>query len=219
MDIQSVFTINGVAIDLANETLRDASGNPIVLRPQCFAVLRHLIENADRLVTKDELMAAVWPDTAVTDDSLVQCIHEIRRALGDEDHAVLKTVPKRGYRLVLPSDTGVDVVAAASPDDISGDSPRGAALRRPRQAQLATAAGIVLLLIAAAVAWWLTRSPAGSPPADGPPTIAVLPFDNLSDDPETELFRRWHHRGPDHRPVQDLRRLRHRPELGLALQG
>ena len=61
MDIQSVFAINGVAIDLANETLRDASGNPIVLRPQCFAVLRHLVENANRLVTKDELMAAVWP--------------------------------------------------------------------------------------------------------------------------------------------------------------
>ena len=107
MDIRSVFAINGVTIDLANETLRDASGNPIVLRPQCFAVLRYLVENADRLVTKDALMAAVWPDTAVTDDSLVQCIHEIRRALGDDDHAVLKTVPKRGYRLVLPADTGV----------------------------------------------------------------------------------------------------------------
>ena len=88
MDIQSVFAVNGVAIDLANETLRDASGNPIVLRPQCFAVLRHLIENADHLVTKDALMSAVWPDTAVTDDSLVQCIHEIREAKPGEGWAV-----------------------------------------------------------------------------------------------------------------------------------
>ncbi len=142
MDIQSVFTINGVAIDLANETLRDASGNPIILRPQCFAVLRHLIENADRLVTKDALMAAVWPDTAVTDDSLVQCIHEIRRALGDEDHAVLKTVPKRGYRLVLPSDTGAGCSRRIAPPTMcSGDGPRPRARGGTRHGQLATAAG------------------------------------------------------------------------------
>ena len=165
MDIRSVFAINGVAIDLANETLRDASGNPIVLRPQCFAVLRHLVENADRLVTKDALMAAVWPDTAVTDDSLVQCMHEIRRALGDDDHAVLKTVPKRGYRLVLPPDAGPawsqpyqhrTMFPHGGPADVASSS------RSPRHGQLATAAGIVLLVVAAAVAWWLTRSPAGA---------------------------------------------------------
>ena len=217
MDIRSVFAINGVDIDLANETLRDASGNPIVLRPQCFAVLRYLVENADHLVTKDALMAAVWPDTAVTDDSLVQCIHEIRRALGDDDHAVLKTVPKRGYRLVLPADTGVGLAAAAPVlNDVSriGVAP---AARNPRQGQLATAAGLVLLVVAAAVAWWLTTGSEVASPVDGAPTIAVLPFDNLGDDPEQALLRRWHNRGPDHRPVEDLRRPGHRPELGLGL--
>src|SRR5580704_13461888 len=96
------FSVNGVIADLANETLTDAVGNAIVLRPQCFAVLRTLSARPNQLVTKDELMQAVWPDTAVTDDSLVQCIHEIRQALKDEDRTVLKTVPKRGYRLVLP---------------------------------------------------------------------------------------------------------------------
>ena len=44
-------------------------------------------------------MQAVWPGVAVTDDSLVQCVHEIRRALRDDRHALLKTAPKRGYRL------------------------------------------------------------------------------------------------------------------------
>jgi TolB-like protein/DNA-binding winged helix-turn-helix (wHTH) protein/rhodanese-related sulfurtransferase len=189
MDIRSVFAINGVAVDLANETLRDASGNPIVLRPQCFAVLRHLIENAGRLVTKDELMAAVWPGTAVTDDSLVQCVHEIRRALGDDDHAILKTVPKRGYRLVLPSDSGVGVVASTVPDDVSA-SGRGLAVasRSPRPQHFATAAGVVLLVVAAAIAWWLTRSPEVATPGDERPTIAVLPFDNLGDDPAENYF-------------------------------
>src|SRR3546814_13992612 len=47
-------------------------------------------------------MRVVWHGTSVTDDSLVQCIHEIRRALKDERHDVLQTVPKRGYRIVLP---------------------------------------------------------------------------------------------------------------------
>ena len=62
-------------------------------------MLRHLVENPGRLVTKDELMQAVWPGVAVTDDSLVQCIGEIRRALGEEGKGLVETVPRRGYRL------------------------------------------------------------------------------------------------------------------------
>src|SRR4029077_453922 len=102
MDIRSgqTFAINGVTADFGSEMLRDKSGAPIDLRPQAFAVLRYLAEHADRLVTKAELAQAVWLGIAVTDDSLVQCIHDIRRALQDTEHTVLKTVPKRGYRLV-----------------------------------------------------------------------------------------------------------------------
>ena len=78
------FAVNGIVADFGAEVLRDAAGNEIPLRPQAFAVLRHLAENPDRLVRKDELGAAVWRGVAVTDDSLVQCIGEIRRAIGDE---------------------------------------------------------------------------------------------------------------------------------------
>ena len=60
-------TINGVAIDLVAETLHDRHGDPVPMRRQAFAVLRHLLGNAGRLVTKEELMAAVWPGIAVTD--------------------------------------------------------------------------------------------------------------------------------------------------------
>jgi adenylate cyclase len=105
MDVRDgKFAVNGVIADFGSETLRSASGHSIALRPQAFAVLRHLAEHAGQLVTKDELMEALWPGLAVTDDTLVQCIHEIRRALQDDDRAVLKTAPKRGYRLVLPAD-------------------------------------------------------------------------------------------------------------------
>jgi DNA-binding winged helix-turn-helix (wHTH) protein len=96
--------VNGMVADFEAGILRDSAGDPVALRPQAFEVLRHLVANPGRLVTKDELMAAVWPGVAVTDDSLVQCIHDIRRALGDEARTVLRTVPRRGYRLVPPGD-------------------------------------------------------------------------------------------------------------------
>ena len=73
-------------------------GNEIVLRPKTFAVLRHLVDNPGRLVSKDELFAAVWPNLAITDDALVQSISELRRALGDDPARLIRTVPRRGYR-------------------------------------------------------------------------------------------------------------------------
>ena len=57
-------------------------GSEIALRPKTFAVLYHLVENSGRLVSKDELFAAVWPNLAVTDDALVQSVGELRRGLG-----------------------------------------------------------------------------------------------------------------------------------------
>src|SRR3954471_2078071 len=70
----------------------------IPLRPKTFAVLLHLVENPDHLVSKEELFAAAWTDVAVTDDALVQSIGELRRALGDDGPRVIKTIPRRGYR-------------------------------------------------------------------------------------------------------------------------
>ena len=84
-------------------------GNEIALRPKTFAVLRYLVENSGRLVSKDELFAAVWPNLAVTDDALVQSIGELRRALGDDGPRLIKTIPRRGYRFEL----AVSIVAPA----------------------------------------------------------------------------------------------------------
>lgn len=69
----------------------------IKLRPKSFEVLKYLVENNGRLISKDELIRAVWVDTAVTDDSLVQCLKDIRHALGTEARRIIKTVPRRGY--------------------------------------------------------------------------------------------------------------------------
>ncbi len=72
------------------------------LRPKSFHVLQFLARNPDRLVTKDELIKAMWPNVAVTDDSLVQCIREIRLALRDDGQHIIRTVPRRGYRFIAP---------------------------------------------------------------------------------------------------------------------
>jgi TolB-like protein len=89
--------IAGLTLDLRREELRDAAGALIELRNRSFGVLRYLATNAGRLVTKDELLEAIWPGVTVTEDSLVQCISEIRRVLGDAGRDIIRTMPRRGY--------------------------------------------------------------------------------------------------------------------------
>lgn len=81
------------------ERLTIATGDEVLLRSQSAKVLRYLVTKLGNLVTRDALIDEVWPDISVTDDSLTQCIADIRRALGDHDRSILKTVPKRGYIL------------------------------------------------------------------------------------------------------------------------
>ena len=61
--------------------------------------MRDLAENAGGLVSKRELIETLWPDVFVTDNSLVQCVRELRGKLGDADGHLIKTVPRRGYLL------------------------------------------------------------------------------------------------------------------------
>ncbi len=83
-------------LDVARGCLLKA-GQEVKLRPKVYETLRYLVEHPGRLIGKQELMQAVWPDTFVTDDSLVQCTLELRRALDDRSQHLLKTVPRRGY--------------------------------------------------------------------------------------------------------------------------
>ena len=74
-----------------------ADREEVKLRPKVYEALKYLVENPGRLIAKQELIQAVWPHTFVTDDSLVQCALELRRALADHTQQLLKTVPRRGY--------------------------------------------------------------------------------------------------------------------------
>src|SRR3954469_15576366 len=92
-----MYRFEGYMLDPDQCILRSAD-REIGLRPKSFEVLRYLVENADRLITKEELIKAIWPHVVVTDDSLTQCVSEARQAIGDSKQIIIKTVPRRGYR-------------------------------------------------------------------------------------------------------------------------
>lgn len=102
---------DGFTLDLDRSALVGPAGE-IALRPKSFEVLRHLLLNAGRVVSKGELMQAVWPGVTVGDESLAQCISEIRRSLGDDGPRIVKTVQKRGYML----DVAVQVASFSAAD-------------------------------------------------------------------------------------------------------
>jgi tetratricopeptide (TPR) repeat protein len=96
-----IYRCGQVEVDASLACLKRA-GREEYLRPKSFQVLLYLLEHHDRLVTKEELLENVWKGTAVTDDSLVQLIVEIRKALGDDSRRprLIKTIPKLGYRFI-----------------------------------------------------------------------------------------------------------------------
>ena len=89
------------SLDLANEQLWRGS-DAIKLRPKAFAVLDHLLEHPGQLVTKDDLLNAVWPGTFVGDAVLKVVIRQIREALGDDPKSprFIETAHRRGYRFI-----------------------------------------------------------------------------------------------------------------------
>src|SRR5262245_37598075 len=155
-------------IDLARECLRTGDRD-IDLRPKTFGVLRHLAENAGRLVPKQELHEVVWPNVVVSDDSLVQCVRELRQALGDDKYCLIKTVSRRGYLMAV----------TVSTSDLSTGFPTASA---SPVATTSAAAGLVPSLDQGDRKARLSLSIANKP------SIAVLPFQNMSGDPEQEYF-------------------------------
>src|SRR5271155_6109607 len=90
-------------LDLQNECLWQAD-KQLKLTPRPFSVLRYLVENPQRLVTHDELLEALWPETYVQPQVLRTYILELRKLLGDDagNARFIETVPKRGYRFIAP---------------------------------------------------------------------------------------------------------------------
>jgi len=152
------FTLNR-----ARGCLEDGAGAERFLRPKTYRVLEVLCARQGQLVSKDDLIAAVWPDVIASDDSLAHCISELRRALGPEGAALLRTVPRRGY--VLSAGHGAD-------------ADRGAAPRMPRLARLGALAAALTMTALLTGAWW--RAPTNAPsPAQAVADTALAQADAL----------------------------------------
>jgi TolB-like protein len=124
-------------------------GNELVaLEPQVFDVLIYLVENRDRVVSKDDLIASVWSGRIVSESTLTSRINAVRKAIGDsgEKQNLIRTFAKKGFRFVAPVDVkSKETVAPAEP-----------------------------------------RAPASGMPTK--PSIAVLPFSNMSGDADQDSF-------------------------------
>ena len=185
-------------------------GKPVALTPKAFELLVVLIQSGGRLLTKDDLMKKVWPDSFVEEANLTVNISSLRKTLGDslEGQAIIETVPKLGYRFVTPvkevieTQTGSATPTRAEPAPVAvslvpvtpvpvtaADDPVSRTATREYLRIAAVAALIVGVAIAAAV---FLRS--GNRPASVPPQkvvshrLAILPFQNLRKDPDTDFL-------------------------------
>ena len=127
-------------------------GNPVPIKPLVFDLLEYLLENSDRVVTRDELLENLWKGKVVSDGALGARLKDVRKAVEDSgvQQKVIKTVHKRGYQFI--AELSRDSVSEAPvPEQKAGTNPD-----------------------------FVSYS--------DKPSIAVLPFENLSDDPEQEYF-------------------------------
>src|SRR5262249_55668834 len=150
-------------LDVVNQCLWHGDER-LPLMPKPFAVLRYLVDHPGRLVTQDELMAAVWTDTHVQPDVLRRYILEIRRVLGDSVEAprFIQTFPKRGYEFIAPvvqdpappptdGDTAPLAIGGAEKRATRAPSPALPASTVPARARVGATRRILLLLVVAAV--------------------------------------------------------------------
>ena len=182
------------SLDAQSRVLRRGA-EPVPLTPKAFDLLLFLIQNAGRVVTKDELMKAIWPDSFVEESNLTQTIFMVRKALDETpDRRYILTVQGQGYRFVAP----VTEVASSGPEtEAPVPAPNATTIpetelqSRPQRSSGWRSAGIasavVLVLIVASVVWrWpLRRSPAEPL---GRIMLAVLPLENFTGDAGQDYF-------------------------------
>src|SRR6202162_5535853 len=100
--MSSLYRFGQFVLDPGRRTLSRAD-SPVSLTPKAFDVLLFLVQNANRLVTKEELLQAVWGDTFVEEGNLKQYISHLRKALGDnsEDTRLIVTIARKGYQFTM----------------------------------------------------------------------------------------------------------------------
>ena len=118
-----LYEFEGFVLDPESRiVLRD--GAVVRLTPKAFDTLLVLVERPSQLITKEQLLKEVWPDTYVEEGNLSRNIHELRKALGDDssESRYIETIPKRGYRFVAPVKVSVSPIARADDASVPADA-------------------------------------------------------------------------------------------------
>src|ERR1700733_10125529 len=122
-----------VALDMSRGSLRGGDGAEVALRPKSLDLLLALARNPGRVMSRDELFDVVWPNVTVTEDSIAQCVREVRRAIGDPEGRILRTVIKRGYRLDIEVQSETSTTARDHPPGVQTDQGRPSLVVLPFQ--------------------------------------------------------------------------------------
>ncbi len=183
----SAYVFGEYTLDLVRGALLK-DGAEIKLRPQSYEVLVYLLQRPGKLVSRDELVRAIWGQTVVTDDSVTHCVIDIRKAIGDKSQKVIRTIPKRGY--IFDLDVAIQGEGHAG-DQLSGEAPD----TRTGDMGLRRLAPALVVLLLAAAAWWQADRFASRPIESGNDiggpaanTIAVLPFVDMSTEQDQGYF-------------------------------
>ena len=123
------------------------NGADVHLRPKCFEVLTYFVRHQGVLISKKELLTAVWTDVVVTEDSLAQCLIQIRKSLGDRSKRMIRTVRGRGFLFDVP-------VTIHDPDEISEAGTPAKVRTSHRRPSAWSIAAMILLSVAIAATWW-----------------------------------------------------------------
>ncbi|HYP25608.1 MAG TPA: winged helix-turn-helix domain-containing protein [Blastocatellia bacterium] len=192
----------------AAEKLLLKNDEPVPLTPKAFETLLILVQKNGSLVQKDELVAQLWPDSFVEENSLAQNIYLLRKALGEGpgEHAYIETVPRRGYRFIakvtrLREDDEAPAIESKAPVGAGFEEEAGrevaseidpgptarAVINRSRMLAPSLLALVALAALAAA-SYLLLQKVAGPPLETKPKAIAVLPFKSLGGGGNDELL-------------------------------
>ncbi|MGA7633253.1 MAG: winged helix-turn-helix domain-containing protein [Terriglobales bacterium] len=195
----NLYAFADFSLDPQNRVVR-RSGATVPLTPKAFDLLLVLVQNAGRIVSKDELMKTVWPDSFVEESNLTQTVFMVRKALDETpDRRYIQTVQGQGYRFLVPvkeatlegpegEPPGTERPLAASETVEVREvpvEPSPPEVKSWRPLVIACAAVALVLILVFAIWPWHPRV---SPAEPGKIMLAVLPFENFTGDSSEDYF-------------------------------
>lgn len=190
------YTFNGCRLSDNGLELLDIDENPIKIRNKTLEVMKYLLANEGKNISREELTRHVWPGLIVSDDSLTQCISELRNHIRDKNKKTLRTIPRFGYRLVADpfpdssvhadSSTDTDLTKPSKPQSNKNPTESHLAVVSPYRTKLIISLLVVVCLVVLAATVFsnktINSSTIAADSEQTKPAIAIVDFESLSDD-------------------------------------